>query len=207
MTLITKLTVAPASAVYKMVNVFLKTILACCNWPRSSAHRTYRKRRPPRPLHYQRTYVTSTATDIFQNLQLAHQRTRDRRGGHEKTCRRDDSPRALAPPTTSEIADRYPGKAHWKPLTLDTALCAARRGVNGSATDLPESPCGCDRWRRSESRFHNVCFPKSWLLGQVAAPADMARRVRFRGATAARRPPRRRGRGGACAPRTPAPSI
>lgn len=111
MTLITKLTVAPASAAYKMVNVFLKTILACCNWPRSSARRAYRKRRPPRPLHYQRTYVTSTAINIFQNPQLAYNRTRDRRGGHEKTCRRDDSPRTLAPPTTLRDRRSVSGKS------------------------------------------------------------------------------------------------
>lgn len=122
----------------------------------------------------------------------------DQRGGHENTCRRDDSPRTLAPPTPPpEIADRYPGKAHRKALTLDTALATdARWGVKGTATNLPETPCVCDRWRWSESRFHNVCFSKSWLLGQVAAPADMARRVRYRGATAAWQPWRRRGSAG-----------
>ena len=189
-----------------MVNVFLKTILACCNWPRSSAPRAYRKRRPPRPLHYQRTYVTSTATNIFQNPQLSYRRTRDRRGGHEKTCRRDDSPRALAPPTTLRDRRSVSGKSTSEAFNLGHCT---RRGymrrerIRYGLTRIPVRlrPMATIWNAISQGLFSQELVARS---GSSAGRHGASRAVPR--CDCGRRPCRRRGRGGACA-RRPEPSI
>lgn len=59
-------------------------------------------------------------------------------------------------------------------LTLDNAL--ARCGEVQPATDLPKSPYGCVEICVFKEIFDLFCL-WSCLLGQVAASADMARRV------------------------------